>query len=111
MARQIQAGERTKGNKNFWGYVWQGAASEALTCDALEWQVSEGGSAILDEKGKVAVNNAQNIRAWERAARWVGSISPPGVVAHKEWDAQNIWLGGKAAFMRNWSGVSILLCK
>jgi signal transduction histidine kinase len=90
MARQIQAGERAKGNKDFWGYVWQGAASEALTCDALEWQVSEGGGAILDEKGKVAVNNAQNIRAWERAARWVGSISPPGVVAHKEWDAQNI---------------------
>ena len=103
MARQIQAGERAKGNKDFWGYVWQGAASEALTCDGLEWQVSEGGGTILDEKGAVAVNNAQNIRAWERAARWVGTISPPGVVAHKEWDAQNIWLGGKAAFMRNWS--------
>ena len=103
MARHIQAGERAKGNKDFWGFVWQGAASEALTCNALEWQVSEGGGTILDEKGNVTVNNAQNIRAWERAARWVGSISPPGVVTHKEWDAQNIWLGGNGAFMRNWS--------
>jgi len=103
MSRRIQAGERAKGNKDFWGFVWQGAASEALTCDALEWQVSEGGGTILDEKGKVTINNAQNIRAWERAARWVGSISPPGVVTHKEWDAQNIWVGGNAAFMRNWS--------
>jgi trehalose/maltose transport system substrate-binding protein len=103
MSRRIQAGERAKGNKDFWGFVWQGAASEALTCDALEWQVSEGGGTILDEKGDVTVNNAQNIRAWERAARWVGSISPPGVVTHKEWDAQNIWVGGNAAFMRNWS--------
>ena len=103
MAKRIQSGERANGNKDFWGFVWQGAPSEALTCDALEWQVSEGGGTILDDQGKVTVNNPQTIRAWERAARWVGTISPPGVVAHKEWDAQNIWLGGKAAFMRNWS--------
>ena len=103
MARRIQSGERAGGNKDFWGYVWEGAPSEALTCDALEWQVSEGGGTILDDSGKVTVNNPRTIRAWERAARWVGTISPPGVVAHKEWDAQNLWLAGKAAFMRNWS--------
>jgi trehalose/maltose transport system substrate-binding protein len=103
MARRIQAGERADGNNDFWGFVWEGAASEALTCNALEWQVSEGGGTILDENGKVTVNTPRTIRAWERAARWVGSISPPGVVAHKEWDAQNIWLSGNAAFMRNWS--------
>jgi trehalose/maltose transport system substrate-binding protein len=103
MARRIQAGERANGNKDFWGFVWQGALSEALTCNALEWQVSEGGGAILDENGKVTVNNPQTIRAWDRAARWVGSISPPGVVAYKEWDAGNMWQAGKAAFMRNWA--------
>jgi trehalose/maltose transport system substrate-binding protein len=104
MARRIQSGERASGNKDFWGFVWQGAPSEALTCNALEWQVSEGGGTILDENGKVTVNNPQSIRAWERAARWVGSISPPGVVAFKEWDASNMWQAGKAAFLRNWSG-------
>ena len=103
MARRIQAGERAKGNKDFWGFVWEGAPSEALTCDALEWQVSEGGGTILDENGKVTANNPQCIRAWDRAAGWVGSISPRGVVAFKEWDASNMWQGGKAAFLRNWS--------
>ena len=103
MARRIQGGERAKGNKDFWGFVWEGAASEALTCNALEWQVSEGGGSILDISGHVTVNTPGTIRAWSRAARWVGSISPPGVTAYKEWDAFNIWQAGNAAFMRNWT--------
>jgi trehalose/maltose transport system substrate-binding protein len=103
MARRIQSGERANGNKDFWGFVWEGAPSEALTCNALEWQVSEGGGTILDENGKVTLNNPQTIRAWERATRWVGSISPPGVVTYKEWDAGNMWQAGKAAFLRSWA--------
>jgi trehalose/maltose transport system substrate-binding protein len=103
MGRRIQAGERAQGNSDFWGFVWEGASSEALTCNALEWQVSEGGGTILDDNGKVTVNNPQSIRAWERAARWVGSISPRGVVTYKEWDAGNMWQAGKAAFLRSWA--------
>jgi trehalose/maltose transport system substrate-binding protein len=107
MARRIQAGERANGNKDFWGFVWEGAPSEALTCNALEWQVSEGGGTILDEHGNVTVNNPQAIRALSMAARWVGSISPPGVTAYKEWDAFNMWQAGKVAFMRNWTNAYV----
>lgn len=100
-AAHIQAGERARGQKDFWGFIWHGSSSESLTCSALEWQASQGGGTII-ENGAVTVNNPQTIRAWERAARWPGSISPPSVVAYTEWDAFNRWQAGQAAFMRNW---------
>ena len=102
MATRIQAGERAKGKKQFWGFVWQGAADEVLTCDALEWQAAEGGGRIIEEDKTISVNNPQAIRAWQRAAHWVGSISPPGVVGYREWDSLNVWVAGDAAFMRHW---------
>ena len=102
MAARIQAGERAKGEQDFWGYVWQGAADEDLTCNGLEWQISEGGGRIIEDDKTISVNNPQAIRAWQRATRWVGSISPPGVIAHAKWDGQNIWLSGKVAFFRGW---------
>jgi trehalose/maltose transport system substrate-binding protein len=102
MAGRIQADERAGGQKDFWGFVWEGASSESLTCNALEWQVSEGGGPVI-ENDVITVNNPRSVGAWARAGRWVGAISPPGVVAYKEWDADNIWEAGHAAFMRNWS--------
>jgi trehalose/maltose transport system substrate-binding protein len=110
MANRIQAGERAKGDKEFWGYAWQGGFDEDLTCSALEWQVSDGGGRIIEDDKTISVNNPQVIRGWQRAARWVGSISPPGVAAYAKWDAQNYWGSGKAAFLRSWqSDYSLLI--
>jgi trehalose/maltose transport system substrate-binding protein len=103
MAARIQAGERAKGKKEFWGFVWQGAATEALTCNGLEWQAADDGGQIIEEDKTISVNNPRAIRAWKRAAGWVGSISPSSVVGYKEWDALNAWVAGDAAFMRNWT--------
>ncbi|WP_429629626.1 extracellular solute-binding protein [Tunturiibacter psychrotolerans] len=102
MAARIQAGERAKGKKNFWGYIWQGAATEGLMCNALEWQVAEGGGRIIEDDETISVNNPAVIRAWQRAAHWVNRISPPGVVAYRETDSLNVWDAGNAAFMRSW---------
>jgi trehalose/maltose transport system substrate-binding protein len=108
MAARIQAGERAAGKKDFWGYVWQGSAGEALTCNALEWQYAEGGGQIIEDDGTISINNPNAVRAWQRAARWVGSISPPGVVAYREWDSTNVWASGNAAFHRIWASDSRL---
>jgi trehalose/maltose transport system substrate-binding protein len=103
MASRIQVGERARGEKDFWGFVWQGAAGEDLTCAGLEWQMSEGGGRIIEDDKTISVNNSQTILAWQRARRWVGSISPPGVVSYGKWDADNAWSSGKAAFLRGWA--------
>jgi trehalose/maltose transport system substrate-binding protein len=103
MARRIQTGERARGNENFWGFVWQGAAGEGLTCAGLEWQMSEGGGRIIEDDQTVSVNNPQAILAWQRARRWVGSISPSSVVSYAKWDADNAWSSGNTAFLRGWA--------
>src|SRR5580704_19069861 len=107
MAARIQAGERAKGKKEFWGFVWQGAADEGLTCNALEWQAAEGGGRIIEEDQTISVNNPRVIKAWQRAAHWVGSISPPGVVGYRQWDSLNVWMAGNAAFMRHWTSAYV----
>jgi trehalose/maltose transport system substrate-binding protein len=107
MALRIQSGERAQGNKDFWGYVWQGSAGEALTCNALEWQAAEGGGRIIEGDRTISVNNPAVIRAWQRARRWIGWISPPSVVAFREIDSMNEFGSGRAAFNRVWLGTTI----
>jgi trehalose/maltose transport system substrate-binding protein len=109
MAFRIQEGERAAGDKNFWGFVWPGAPDEGLTCLALEWQASEGGGTIVETNRTVSVNNENAIRAWQRAARWIGWISPPSVIAYEDLDSVNCFEdSGKAAFSLGWTSDFLL---
>jgi len=101
-AAAIQKGERAEGNTDFVGFVWQGNAYEGLTCDALEWIASSYGGTIISPDKVITVNNENAIAAVDKAAGWVGTISPKGVTAFQEEEARNMWQGGNAAFMRNW---------
>jgi len=108
MAAVIQANERAAGNKDFWGFAWEGDAWEGLTYTALEWQASYGGGHIIEPDGTISVNNPQTIAALKRARSWVGTISPPGVTAYRMEDVLNIWQAGRVAFIRAWPYVYIL---
>ncbi len=101
-AQTIQDGERATGNKSFWGFLWQGAASEALTCNALEWQISQGGGPLLEPDGTLGIQRDRFVEAMERARRWIGTVSPPDTTSQLEDDSLRNWKQGNAAFMRNW---------
>jgi trehalose/maltose transport system substrate-binding protein len=101
-ATKIQDAERKAGNKDLWGFVFQGKAYEGLTCNALEWVVSHGGGSVIDAEGKVTIDNPEAAAALELAASWIGTISPQGVLNYQEEEARGTFQSGKAVFMRNW---------
>ena len=94
--------EKGEGNDRMTGIVFQGRAYEGLTCNALEWIDSYGGGAIVDEDGKVTVNNPNAVAALEEAGAWIGSIAPDGVLNYAEEEARGVFQSGNAVFMRNW---------
>jgi trehalose/maltose transport system substrate-binding protein len=101
-AKMIMDKEREAGNKDIWGFVFQGNAYEGLTCDALEWVKSNGGGQIVEPDGTISINNPQAAAAIEMVKGWVGTISPPGVLAYQEEESRGVWQTGNAVFMRNW---------
>jgi trehalose/maltose transport system substrate-binding protein len=103
MAARIQAGERRAGNKDFWGYVWQGSATEGGTCNALEWQAAAGAGNFIEPSGIVNVRSPLFLAAVRRGANWIGTISPPAEYVYQEDDSINVWNAGQTAFMRNWA--------
>jgi trehalose/maltose transport system substrate-binding protein len=101
-AKEIQDKERQAGQKDLWGYVFQGNSYEGLTCNGLEWVKSSGGGQIVEPDGTISINNEQAAAALERAKGWIGTISPPGVLAYQEEESRGVWQTGNAVFMRNW---------
>jgi trehalose/maltose transport system substrate-binding protein len=102
-ARTVQDGERAAGNGGFFGYVFEGQASEGLTCNALEWFASHAGPGLVAADGAVVVNNANNKAALAKALSWLGAISPPALLDMGGEKSVRFFKEGNAAFLRYWS--------
>ncbi|RVD55029.1 ABC transporter substrate-binding protein [Mesorhizobium sp. M2D.F.Ca.ET.140.01.1.1] len=101
-ARLVMDKERAAGNKDIWGFVFQGNAYEGLTCNALEWVMSNGGGGIIEPDGGISINNPKAAATLEMVKSWIGTIAPPGVLAYQEEESRGVWQTGNAVFMRNW---------
>jgi trehalose/maltose transport system substrate-binding protein len=101
-AKMIMDKEREAGNAQMWGFVFQGNAYEGLTCDALEWVMSNGGGQIVEPDGTVSINNPNAAEILNFAKGWIGTISPEGVLSYQEEESRGVWQTGNSVFMRNW---------
>jgi trehalose/maltose transport system substrate-binding protein len=102
VAQTIQDGERASGDSDFYGYVFQGAQYESMGCNALEWLTSYGAGHVVEPDGRISINSPAAVAALQMARGWVGTISPKNVTGLREGTSHDIWLSGRAAFMRNW---------
>lgn len=99
-AAVLQARGRADGNLLFWGFLWQGAQTEDLTANAIEWIGSRDGAEVVADDGTVAVDDARAAQAIEQAAAWIKRISPAAVLVHEEADSVARFAVGNGAFLR-----------
>lgn len=101
-AKTITEKEKAAGNKELWGYVFQGKPYEGLTCNAVEWMASYGAPPLFDAQGNFHGVSDKGAEALKTISSWVGTLSPPGVLSYAEEEARGVFQSGKSIFMRNW---------
>ncbi len=90
-----------KGGTKF-GYLMQAKQYEGLVCNFVEFSASYGGK-ILDEQGKVVVNNPATIKGLKKMIEVVKSdFVPTNITTFMEPESHTAFLEGQAPFIRNW---------
>jgi multiple sugar transport system substrate-binding protein len=99
MARALQTREGFK-----YGFVWQGAPYEGLTCNWLE-MVGAAGGQVLDDEGMMSrMTSPESRRALRFMLRLIKeNVTPPDVTRFAEPDSSELFASGQAPFMRGWN--------
>jgi len=82
---------------------FQAARSEALVCNWVEFIWNNGGD-ILNNSGTPVINSANNIAATKIMLDMAKNYAPAGVTTYTEPESEQVFLDGKALFLRGWSG-------
>jgi multiple sugar transport system substrate-binding protein len=82
---------------------FQSARSEALVCNWVEYVWNNGGD-ILNASGTPVINSANNIAATKIMFDMAQNYAPAGVTTYTEPESEQVFLDGKALFIRDWSG-------
>jgi multiple sugar transport system substrate-binding protein len=86
-----------------YGYVWEGASYEGLTCNFMEYLTDAGGSPTNSAFTQATLNSAAATKAITFMRSLVTSgASPAAVSTFQEPQAMNTFGAGDALFLRNW---------
>lgn len=84
-----------------YGFVWEGAAYEGLTCNLMEYLTDAGGKVLSGTKS--LFDSPASVRAVSfMRSLIVSGVSPAAVTTFQEPQAMNAFAQGQAAFLRNW---------
>ncbi len=85
-----------------YGFVWEGASYEGLTCNWMEYLADAGGH-VFNSSGRPDMNTPQALKALTFMRSLITSgVTPSAVTTFTEPQAMNVFNDGQAAFLRNW---------
>ena len=102
---QLESDAKTLVSKNLvkYGFVWQGASYEGLTCNFMEYLTSAGGTATNGDYTKATLDSPAAIKALTFMRSLITSgVTPAAVSTFQEAQSMSIFAAGNAGFLRNW---------
>jgi multiple sugar transport system substrate-binding protein len=86
-----------------YGFVWQGASYEGLTCNFMEYLTSAGGTATNTDYSKASLDSPAAVKAVTFMRSLITSGATPAAVStFQEAQSMSIFAAGDAGFLRNW---------
>ncbi len=101
-ARTITAGEAAEA-REISGFSGQFKQYEGLVCNMLEYLLGNGGDILSPVSGRAAIAEQPSVDA-VRFVRdsIIGGIAPKGVLTYQEPESLDLFLQGRAVFLRSW---------
>jgi multiple sugar transport system substrate-binding protein len=100
---QSEAEQLQKAGLVKYGYVFQGASYEGLTCNYMEFLTSAGGTATNSTYTTANLDSPASVKAVTFMRSLITSgVSPASVTTFQEAQAMSTFAAGNAAFLRNW---------
>jgi multiple sugar transport system substrate-binding protein len=86
-----------------YGFVWEGASYEGLTCNYMEYLADASGTATNSGYTTATLNSAAAVKATTFMRSLITSgVTPATVTTFQEPQAMAVFQTGDAAFLRNW---------